>query len=471
MAGHSAGRPLRKTHATDIDYAAMATGKVSPKQPVEASNSKHRRKASTPKKLSKVKIIGEVTGAGDSAFLKATNGKWSVTPVTREKSNKREYTRKHVGQDVMHDSLDNLSAVVSEEGEVTDVEVHAADDNEFTEEVQNKEEVTLHAEIAEMRKRLENKKLKVLKRQKEKLRRALAEDLDESDREEVQRLEVVKSKKRKSNDKGNDKQDFDKNNEWECLISASKLSLERESRQGSINRGTMPSFDQIKAMFADEPTTKRKKTQLCEVRPQGSDEEEVEDSGNEDRGHNSPTSTARGKVNPTSGFFAKASDTKIVKQVVHAHAMLDSEETNGQDLALNELPFHLLVSGEMEIVLGACTPEEKWTRLNLLRQLSYKAQYLSQSTVVERYAGFLRKVEKGKFGWGSETAIRELEENLRFRVFTSNAKVVGGSKVGDNGKRMGGNGKSGGIGNSIVQITIEVIVLLRTHMKDASIEW
>ena len=41
--------------------------------------------------------------------------------------------------------------------------------------------------------------------------------------------------------------------------------------------------------------------------------------------------------------------------------MLDIDETNGQDMSLNELPFHLLVAGEMEIVLGNCSAEEKWT--------------------------------------------------------------------------------------------------------------
>ena len=58
-------------------------------------------------------------------------------------------------------------------------------------------------------------------------------------------------------------------------------------------------------------------------------------------------STSKGKAHPTSGFYAKASDTRIVRQVLHAHAMLDSEETEGQDLTLKELPFHLLVAGEI----------------------------------------------------------------------------------------------------------------------------
>ena len=61
----------------------------------------------------------------------------------------------------------------------------------------------------------------------------------------------------------------------------------------------------------------------------------------------------------------------------------------------------------MEIVLGRCSAGEKWTRLNLLRQLSYKAQFLSQAMIVESCARFLRKVEKGQLCWASETAIKD----------------------------------------------------------------
>ena len=65
-----------------------------------------------------------------------------------------------------------------------------------------------------------------------------------------------------------------------------------------------------------------------------------EHSGAEEHEGESPSAHSRGRVKPTSGFFACASDTKILQQVVHPHAMLDSEETSGHDLALNDLSFH-----------------------------------------------------------------------------------------------------------------------------------
>ena len=184
-------------------------------------------------------------------------------------------------------------------------------------------------------------------------------------------------------------------NDWEGLMSTSKCLEAGESEQGSVNRGSLPPFEKLKAMFVDElSASKRKKMHFCEVRAQASEEEGGEDSGMEEHGEDSPTASSRGKSKLTSGFFSRASDTKIVRQVVHAHAMLDSEETN-----------------------------------------------LSQAMVVERYAGFLRKIEKGKLQWGSE---RKLEENLRFQVFTSSAKVRGEQgKMGDSGKKGTGSKASG----------------------------
>ena len=68
-------------------------------------------------------------------------------------------------------------------------------------------------------------------------------------------------------------------------------------------------------------------------------DEEVEDEDNSDR------HIHRGKSDKKSGMYAKASDTKIVKQVLHAHAMLDGKETDGKDVCFHDLPFNLLVAG------------------------------------------------------------------------------------------------------------------------------
>ena len=87
-----------------------------------------------------------------------------------------------------------------------------------------------------------------------------------------------------------------------------------------------------------------------------------------------------------------------------------------EDLDLYKLPFHLFVAGELEIVLGRSGTKEKWSRLNMLRQLAYKAQFLPHRTIIDTYVAFLRKFEKGKVQWGAEKAIADLESNLRFRI-------------------------------------------------------
>ena len=445
-------RPVRKTCMVGLDYAAMATGKNSPgkeksniNKPSGSNNkgksknkqlgeTKHRRKASTPKRLVASNKGHKKRGKqGVPAFLNSTNGRWSITPcagdlITHEMINDIEHDD--------HDELLSESFAVSEDGEVVDL--HPEENNEFVEEPELAKAINLRVEIAKMRKQLEAKKLRTLRKKKARLQKELDMDSDGSEVDETSKEPTLthKSKKHKSAEKGKvDKLVTD--SDWEGLMSASKISEEWGSKS-SDTRNNLPPFDKLKAMFVDEVGgNKKKKTQFCEVRLQGS-EEDGGKSGGDDCSEGSPPVSNRnkGKSNPTSGFFARASDTKIIKQVVHAHAMLDIDETNGQDMSLNELPFHLLVAGEMEIVLGNCSAEEKWTHLNLLRQLSYKVQYLSQATVIERYAGFLHKVEKGKFRWGEENAIRELEETLRLRVFpagkTTGAK--GGSFTGNQGE-------------------------------------
>ena len=85
-----------------------------------------------------------------------------------------------------------------------------------------------------------------------------------------------------------------------------------------------------------------------------------------------------------SGYYAKSSNTHIVRQVLHAHAMIDPEEVDGDDRSLTDLSFNLLVAGELEIILSKVSPEEKWSRLNMLKKLAYKAQFLDRSALIDR---------------------------------------------------------------------------------------
>ena len=86
--------------------------------------------------------------------------------------------------------------------------------------------------------------------------------------------------------------------------------------------------------------------------------------------------------------------------------------------------------------LGKISVEEKWSRLMVLKKLAYRSQFLNQQAITDGYAGFLRKIEIGKFKWGSEEAFRELDESLHFKMFTSLKRPW--DRVGDRGTKKGG---------------------------------
>ena len=136
--------------------------------------------------------------------------------------------------------------------------------------------------------------------------------------------------------------------EWEGLMG-------NESDTGG-NRRVLPPFEAIKAMFVDDLDWKRRKTAR-------QDDGEKDDTASEDAGSGSELdgrdeeeevsrASKHAKGNLKSGYYAKAGSTRIVRQVLHAHATIDVEEVSGQERALSELPFHLLVAGEIEIVFG-----------------------------------------------------------------------------------------------------------------------
>ena len=54
---------------------------------------------------------------------------------------------------------------------------------------------------------------------------------------------------------------------------------------------------------------------------------------------------------------------------------------------------------------------------------------LSDKSILDRYAAFLMKIEKGKAQWGSLNAIHALDENLRFRVYPSFKEDSSGSSA------------------------------------------
>ena len=216
--------------------------------------------------------------------------------------------------------------------------------------------------------------------------------------------------------------------EWEGLI-PNENTLDIGSSDKVSDE--LPPFSAVQAIFADtqhKKTVKKSKKQVEVAREKDSDEEgtDEEESEEEEREEEEEGLKKRkGKRLVKSGIFAKASNTKLTKSMLHAHAMLDVDQIKeGRDVSFHELTFNLLVAGEIEIILSKISPAEKWTRLNLIKKLAYKSQFLDVKVLLDVYAGFIRKVEKGLIEWGAQPPLRDLEENLRFRTFTAISKAV-----------------------------------------------
>ena len=124
---------------------------------------------------------------------------------------------------------------------------------------------------------------------------------------------------------------------------------------------------------------------------------------------------------PKSGIFDRASSTNLVQRVLHAHALIDEDEmVDRRDFSFHELTFNMLVDGELEIILNdSVSANEKWSRIQLLKRLANKAQFLDNTVILEYHATFLWKMEKGKEKWGSGARLRDFDESLSFRAFTT----------------------------------------------------
>ena len=213
----------------------------------------------------------------------------------------------------------------------------------------------------------------------------------------------------------------------------------------------MPPFDLVKSIFTDMPSVKWQKHFKLKVRKEsdseadGSGDDRMEEDNQEEE-----MSFKKSKGNrPQSGIHAKASDTKIVNPVFYTHALLNGDEMDGRDFSFNELPFNLLVVGELEVILGDVSAEEKWTRLSMLKRLAYRVQILDIQSIRDRYAT-LHKFEKGKMKWGSEAALRDLNEMLHLSAFTSlwkQAFKVGSSCKAGAASKVQGEGRTDTNGN------------------------
>ena len=147
---------------------------------------------------------------------------------------------------------------------------------------------------------------------------------------------------------------------------------------------------------------------------ESSSSEEEGESEWEEEGRNQKR-TKKGKLKLKSGLFDKAGNSRLVSNEVFAHAALDDEI--GGDRDLPDLSFNLFVAGELEIILNENTDKiEKDTRLRVLRNLAYKHEYLEREEVLEQYKNFVKKIEKGKFKWGSKKDLQTFEQQLIYNI-------------------------------------------------------
>ena len=130
---------------------------------------------------------------------------------------------------------------------------------------------------------------------------------------------------------------------------------------------------------------------------------------------NATRTTRKGKRVVQSGMYAKVGHVKLVRNQTFAHAALDEEMCGDRDL--KSLPFSLLVVGELEIISDPDTGrKERFSRIELLKKLCYKQEFLTREEIINEYIGFICKVEKGKFKWGSKADLKLFEQQLIFRI-------------------------------------------------------
>ena len=123
-----------------------------------------------------------------------------------------------------------------------------------------------------------------------------------------------------------------------------------------------------------------------------------------------------------SGFYAKSGDTKLVSSEWYAHSALDEAIVGEHEP--KELSFNLLVAGELEIISSnSISSKEQFSRMQVLKKLAYKAEFLPLSDILSQYANFLQKVEKGKFKWGSRSDLVQFEQQLMYNISIERSRV------------------------------------------------
>ena len=203
-----------------------------------------------------------------------------------------------------------------------------------------------------------------------------------------------------------------------------------------ITKGKLPSLAEIQnelhiAEKKDAKRSKKSKRKMSRRKRSSSDETSSSSSDSESESESSDdekSSKKRKGRKLKSGLHSKAGDARLVSNELYAQAGLGSEIGEGKDL--KDLSFNLFVAGELEIITDPQTrSKEKESRLELLKMLAYKHEYLSRLEVLNQYKGFINRIERGKAKWGSHRDIKDFEHQLVFAISVSNSSKWEKSKV------------------------------------------
>ena len=117
-----------------------------------------------------------------------------------------------------------------------------------------------------------------------------------------------------------------------------------------------------------------------------------------------------------SGILTKPDEAGIMKVVSYAHEKLSRVHVKKR--VFDEIPFHFLVAGELELILDDNTSaEERLARLSILCTLAYHKHYLDVEDLKDQYDVVLKEVERGIAGWRDyDKLVSELHVNLTFRA-------------------------------------------------------
>ena len=137
-----------------------------------------------------------------------------------------------------------------------------------------------------------------------------------------------------------------------------------------------------------------------------------------------------------SGIKDRNTETVVNKQL-YPHAALQQEYLwgwNGENIEFRKLSFGLFVAGELEIIMGgSMNRRDAQHRLQMLKTLSYRAQYVEWSKLLHLHAAILAKIEAGFATWDSNF------EQVKRMVLENPGKVDWSSRLGQRQPKTGRN--------------------------------